>query len=210
MDEDQGGPMLVSTGSRGGWKLPALVVVVLLAGLVAITRLGGPQGPAPAPSSGLALGPSQGPTLTALPTPTPEPTRAPIIAGYLTGVMRRSADGLTYADGIPTGISGEPVYRVRDALLVPLGRTMLVGGWYLSRNCRPDGLSHCPAATMSDVPLDTRQRDVTTNFVALDEHLVGSGAHIVLATVEPDPDCWISASSGCQPRLRVLQQIWSG
>jgi hypothetical protein len=209
MDEGQSGPTLVSTGARGGWKLPALVVLVLLVGLVAITRLGGSQRPSPAPSSGLALGASQGPTLTALPTPTPQPTRAPISAGYLTGAMPLAADGVTYADGIPIGISGEPVYRVRDALLMPLGRTMLVGGWYRSRDCHPVGQSHCPAATMSDVPLDTAQRDLSTYFVALDERLVGSGAHIVLATVEPDPDCWISSGTACQPRLRVLQQIWS-
>jgi hypothetical protein len=208
MDEGQGGaPALIPTGTRGGWKLPALVVVVLLVGLVAVTRLGGPQGPAPVPSSELVAGP----TLAALPTRTAEPTRAQLTAGYLMGVMRRSADGLTYADGIPTGIGSQPVYRVRDVLLVPLGRTMLVGGWYLSRTCRSDGSRHarCPAATMSDVPLDPAQRDVATNFVALDGQLVGSGAHVVLATVEPDPGCSIRRSSACQPRLRVLQQIWS-
>lgn len=122
MEDDQGGPTLVSTGSSGGWKLPALVVVALLSGLVAVTRLGGPHGPAPVPPSGLAAGP----TLTTLATPTAEPTRAPIRAGYLMGVIRRSAAGQTCADGIATGISSQPVYRVRDSLLVPLGRTMAV------------------------------------------------------------------------------------
>jgi hypothetical protein len=205
MDRDEGTPTLVPTGTKGGWKLPALAVVVALVGLVGLTRLGGPE--KPVPPTGLALGPTHGPTL---PTPAVEPTRAPVMVDHLSGVMRRSADGLTYADGIPTGISGESVYRVRDALLVPLGRTLLVGGWYLSHDCRPDGHSHCPAVTLSDVPLDTAQRDLATDFVALDERLIGSGAHIVLATVEPDPGCSIHAGSACQPRLKVLQQIWSG
>lgn len=206
VDEDQGGPTLVSTGSIGGWKLPALIMVVVLVGLVAITRLGGPQGPAPVPSRGLAAGP----TLTTRPAPTAKPTQAPLITRHLSGVMPRSPDGLTYADGIPTGISGEPVYRVRDVLLVPVGRTVLVGGWYLSGSCRASRRTFsCPTPTMSDVPLVIGSGDVRTDFVALDSRLVGTGAHIVVATVEGDPRCSIPAAGSCQPRLKVLQQIWS-
>jgi hypothetical protein len=206
MDRPDGSPPLMPTGTRDGWRLPALAVLALLVGLVALTRWDGPD-LTPPPTR--VLGPSAA-AAVATPDGTPAPTPRPNAVSRLSGVMPRSPDGLTYADGIPTGISGEPVYRVRDALLVPLGRTVLVGGWYLSRTCRPDVRTHCPAPTMSDVPLDAAQRDLATNFVALDEPLHGTGAHIVLATIEPDPGCSISGMGACQPRLRVLQQIWSG
>lgn len=124
--------------------------------------------------------------------------------------MPRSADGLTYADGIPTGISGESVYRVRDALLVPVGRTLLVGGWYQSDACIETRAAGCPSPTLSDVPLQSsRTGDLTTTFVALDEQLPGRGARVLLATVEPDPRCSIWGAGECLPRLHVLEQIWS-
>jgi hypothetical protein len=131
--------------------------------------------------------------------------------GRLAGVMPRLPDGLTYADGIPSGISTQPVYRVRDALLVPLGRTVLVGGWYHRPYCRDPGRSlGCTAATMSDVPLVPGQGDVLTSFIALDSELDGVGAHVVLATVVDDPHCSIHDLGACQPRLQVLAEIWSG
>jgi hypothetical protein len=207
MDDDQDGPVLVTTGARGGWKLPALVVVVLLVGLVAISRLGGSSGPPVATPTEVALGPSHGPTA---PTPTQQPIRSQPAGDHPTGFMPLSADGLSYADGIPTSIGGAPVFRVGDVLLLPLGRQLLVGGWYRAKHCQPvPGLLTCPAATLSDVPLDIAQRDLTTYFVALNEPLVGSGAHIVLAKIESDPRCSIHGGSSCQPRLRVLDQVWS-
>jgi hypothetical protein len=129
--------------------------------------------------------------------------------------MRRSPDGLTYADGIPTRLNGKSVFRVRDALLAPLGRTMFVGGWYIDRRyilreCAARRGEACASATISDVPLvGPRVGDVTTDFVALDAYLDGTGAYVVLATVETDPRCSIYSAGGCQPRLHVLDSIWS-
>jgi hypothetical protein len=205
MDLEQGRPELYSTRTRSAWKLPAVALALVIVGLVTVTRLGGPDAPLPtAPPTAIAVAP----TPTAMPVPTPRQ----ITISTLAGVMSRSADGLSYADGIPTGISGQPVYRVRDALLVPVGRTMLVGGWYRSLPCRMTGRGTplCPIPTISDVPLVTGQGDVRTDFIALDSHLVTTGAHVVLATVEDDPDCAIHAAGLCQPRLKVLQQIWDG
>jgi len=206
MDLQPGRPELYSTRTRSAWKLPALALAAVIVGLVAITRLGGADLPAPtsAPTA-IAVAPT--------PTPEPSPTRPPFAVEILAGVISRSADGLTYADGIPTGISGQNVYRVRDALLVPVGRTVLVGGWYLSRACRSTvrGAPLCPTPTISDVPLQNGMGDVRTDFIALDSHLAGTGAHVVLATVTDDPNCSIHAGGGaCQPRLRILAQVWSG
>ncbi len=206
MDLEPGRPQLYSTRTRSAWKLPAVAVVALIVGLVAVTRLGGADLPTPTnPPTAVAIAP----TLTA----TVAPTKPPFTVQLLAGVISRSGDGLTYADGIPTGISGQSVYRVRDALLLPVGRTVLVGGWYLSRICRSTGRGTplCPTPTISDVPLQQGMGDVRTDFIALDSHLVGNGAHVVLATVSDDPNCSIHAGGGaCQPRLKVLQQVWSG
>jgi hypothetical protein len=131
--------------------------------------------------------------------------------GRLAGVMPRSPDGLTYADGIPAGISTQPVFRIRDALLVPVGRTVLVGGWYHRPYCRDPGRKlGCTAATMSDVPLIPGQGDVLTSFIALDSELDWLGAQVVLAIVVDDPRCSIRDLGDCQPRLQVLAQMWSG
>lgn len=203
MNLEPGRPELYSTRTRSAWKLPAVGLAAVIVGLVAITRLGGPDAPPPtAQPTAIAVAPS--------PTATPTPTPRQITTSTLTGVMSRSADGLVYLDGIPAGISGQPVYRVRDALLVPVGRTMLVGGWYRSRLCRSTGRGAplCPTPTLSDVPLVSGQGDVRTDFIALDSILALTGAHVLLATVEDDPDCAIHAAGACQPRLKVLQQVW--
>ena len=211
MDRAAAPPPLVPTGTKVGWRRPAVVLAAILLAVVGVTQFGAAD-QAPLTSSS-----SAGPTLAAgVPAPTvmPAPTTAPAspTTGRISGAMPRSGDGLTYADGIPTGISGESVYRVRDALLVPVGRTLLVGGWYQTPDCRQlRGVRRCPSPTLSDVPLDSpRTGDVTTTFVALDDYLVGRGARILLATVEPDPLCLIRDVGACLPRLRVLQQIWSG
>jgi hypothetical protein len=140
--------------------------------------------------------------------PTPAPTRRPV--GLIAGTMPRSPDGLTYADGIPTVISTKPVYRVRDALALPVGRALLVGGWYHQPHCFTSRLSLvCTAATMSDVPLVRGQGDVRTSFIALDSELDGIRAHVVLAIVVADPGCSIRDLGACQPRLRILDDVWS-
>jgi hypothetical protein len=126
--------------------------------------------------------------------------------------MPRSADGLTYADGIPTGISTQSVYRVRDALMVPVGRTLLVGGWYHQPHCPAPGRPRaaCTAATMSDVPLVEGQGDVRTSFIALDTQFDAVGAYVVLAVLTDDPRCSIRNLGQCQPWLKVVSKMWSG
>ena len=198
-------PTLTTTPSGVGWRASALAVAVVLVALVGLSRLGGSDRPTPtlAPSA-LAVAPTA--------TPLPTPTTSSIVVGQLPGVISRSADGLTYVDGIPTGISGESVYRIRDVLLVPLGRTMLVGGWYLDQPCSTVRAAlRCPSPWLSDAAeVDGPWGDVIPHSLLLDSKLTGTGAHIVLATVEADPACLTVRTRGCPPRLHVLQQIWSG
>jgi hypothetical protein len=203
MDPEAPTPTLTRASPGGGWRLPLVAVAAAVVALVGLTRLGGPD------TQPTAL-PTQAADLPDLFGPTPAPTQPPFV--QLAGVMPRSADGLTYADGIPTGIRTQPVYRVRDALLVPVGRTLLVGGWYHQPYCRTSGRPRavCTAATMSDVPLVEGQGDVRTSFIALDSHLGAVGAHVVLAKVVDDPGCSIRDFGDCQPRLQVLAQMWSG
>src|SRR5688500_15548632 len=207
MDPDAPTPTLTRARPGGGWRLPLVVVVVALVALVGLTRLGGSD-------SRQSPDQTQAAILPNLFAPTPGPTRAPTRppVGLLAGAMPRSPDGLTYADGIPTGISTQPVYRVRDALLVPVGRALLVGGWYHQPHCagRPRAMIVCTGATMSDVPLVEGQGDVRTSFIAIDSELEYVGAHVVLAIVVADPLCSIRDLGDCQPRLQVLAQIWSG
>jgi hypothetical protein len=203
MDPDAPTPELSQTRSGGGWRLPLVAVVVAVIALVGVTRLGDSDSP---PN---AL-PTQPPSQVNLFEPTPPPTQPPV--GLMAGAMPRSPDGLTYADGIPTGISTQPVYRVRDALLVPVGRTLLVGGWYRLPNCRVTGalVTVCAPSTLSDVPLVQGQGDVRTSFIAMDRQLDGVGAHVVLAIVADDPNCSIHDVGSCQPHLHVLGDVWSG
>ncbi|MEA2677332.1 MAG: hypothetical protein QOJ81_1473 [Chloroflexota bacterium] len=202
MDPEAPTPTLDRARSGGGWRLPLAAIFVAVVALAGLTRLGGSDTP---PNALPTLAPSQ----IDLFAHTPAPSRPPV--GLLAGVMPRSPDGLTYADGIPTGISTQPVYRVRDALLVPVGRTMLVGGWYHQPHCFNTGRDRaCTAATLSDVPLVQGQGDVRTSFIALDSPLDGVRAHVVLVIVVEDPGCSIHDAGACQPRLRVLQDIWSG
>jgi hypothetical protein len=179
-----------------------VAVVVAVAALVGLTRLGGFDAQQSPPTPRAAV-------LANLFASTPAPTRPPV--GLRAGSMPRSPDGLTYADGIPTGISTQPVYRVRDALLVPQGRTLLVGGWYHRPQCFATGRNLvCTSATLSDVPLILGQGDVRTSFIALDSELDGVRAHVVLAIVVEDPGCAIRDLGDCQPRLHVLAEMWSG
>lgn len=200
MTADEPRPTLTPTSSGASWRLPALAVGIALVVLVGLTRLGGSERPTPtaAPSA-----------ISVVPTATLAPTSTPIVGNRLEGVISRSPDGLTYVDGIPTGISGQPVYRVRDVLLVPVGRTMLVGGWYFDPPCGLSGVP-CFAPALSDAAQVELLGGVILRSVALDSNLNGAGAHIVLATIEDDPRCLVLEDRDCRPRLRVLQQIWSG
>jgi hypothetical protein len=195
MDLEPGRPELYSAGTSSPWKLPALAIAAVLVGLVALTKFGGgapdstpigASGPnSPLPTVTLPLGWS---------TPSFDPTR--------------------YADGIPLEMDGQPVFRIPDALLSPVGRTMLVGGWYIDksyakRECMARRGARCAPSTMSDVPLGGRYAgDVRTTFVAIDSLLGPTGPYVIKATVAVDPGCWIHADGGdCQPWLHVVR-IW--
>lgn len=207
MDHRDSPPPMTPTGTKVGWRRPALVLALVLVGLVGLVRLGATdERPVVTPAGAAATG-----AVAALPITTPVTVDRPLTLGRISGAMPRSADGLTYADGIPTGIRSESVFRVRDVMLVPIGRTLLIGGWSRTFNCQVGMTGRsCPPPTLSDVPLEwSRTGDLSTSFVALDAPLVGRGAHIVLVTVEPDPHCSIHWAGECLPRLHVLQQIWS-
>jgi hypothetical protein len=204
MDPDAPIPTLTRAPSGGGWRLPLVAVVVAVVALVGLTRLGGFDSQQSSTTTREAV-------LANLFAATPAPTQPPV--GLRVGSMPRSPDGLTYADGIPTDVSADPVYRVREALLEPVGRLLLVGGWYHQPHCLrapADSNLACTASTLSDVPLVEGQGDVRTSFIALDSELGDVGAHVVLAIVVADPDCSIRDLGDCQPRLHVLAQMWSG
>jgi hypothetical protein len=201
MASDSAPPTLTPTRTGVGWRLPALAVAVALVALVGLTRLGAPDRPIP---SDVPL-----PVAQASPTASPAPTRGPAVPNRLDGVIARSADGLTYVDGIPTGISGQAVYRVRDALLVPLGRTLLVGGWSDGQGCAAITVTGCSPPRLTDgTPFHSRQTALPADVIAMDSRLTGFGRFIVLATVEDDPRCSIVTEDACQPRLHVVQPIW--
>jgi hypothetical protein len=203
MDPESPQPTLTRTQSGRGWRLALVIIVGAVVALVGLTRLGGSDPAATVTPTRAAVLPN--PFL-----PPPRPTLAPVV--QMPGVMPRSPDGLTYADGIPTTISNKPVIRVRDALGEPAGRTLLVGGWYRLPHCHPAARSIvvCAASTLSDVPLVQGQGDVRTSFMALDSDLDDVGAHVVLAIVEVDPRCAIRDLGECQARLRVVADLWSG
>jgi hypothetical protein len=201
MDPETPQPTLTRTDSGRGWRLALVVIVVAVGALVGLTRLGGSDSPATSSPTRAAVLPNPF-------VPPPVPTLAPVI--QVPGVMPRSSDGLTFADGIPTSIDGRPVHRVGEALNIGIGQTLLVGGWSHELICHGGRPRSCSPPTLSDVPLVQGQGDVRTSFIALDTTLAGSGAHVVRAIVEDDPRCTIFAfGGGCQPRLRVLEEVWS-
>ena len=122
-----------------------------------------------------------------------------------------TADRLHYLDGIPTFVGNERVLRVRDALRLSVGRTLLVGGWHLRVECqhatRPQ---RCPLPTLSDVAVHTEARGgLATDWIAMDMRPERNGARIVRAVIEDDLRCSIRRAGDCQTRLRVLQTVWS-
>jgi hypothetical protein len=186
-------PELVSTGKSTSWKLPALVVAVAIVAFVALIRFTQPATPAPTPSPVAAV-----PTATPRPSPSasPSPPSVPL-----------APDGLTYVDGVPALVHGVQVIRVSDAARLPVGRTVLVGGWY-------PGLLPCPTGGVGQdcQGVDFYQRVPTGAFqsvIALDKSLGGAGARVVLATTEADPACSIVVAAGCQERLHVVDTVWS-
>jgi hypothetical protein len=195
MGLEPGRPELYATRTRSAWRLPALALVAVLVGLVALTRLGGSDRPTDIAAASSA---------TPLPTVT-----------LPRGWSPPTPDLSTYADGIPLEMGGQPVFRIADAVLSPLGRTMLVGGWYidrsyLKRECAARRGDRCAPATLSDVSLvGPYVGDVLTSFVAIDSLLGPTGPYVIKAKVAVDPGCWIHSDGGvCQPWLEVIGRPW--
>jgi hypothetical protein len=200
------------TRTHSDWRGPALALVAVLVGLVVLSRLDSPEPlivPAPMPTAAAVLSTEASVTSPTPGLPTlPSATNPPSTIG---GAIGRTPDSLHYADGIPTGISGESVFRVGDALLVPLGRTLLVAGWYTRIECeqvRPR--RRCGSTTLSDAAIEPWHPGwLATSWIEMDTRLWRSGAWIVRATVEEDADCSIPRAGSCHPRLRLLETVWS-
>jgi hypothetical protein len=182
-------PELTPIRAGMGWRLPALGVIAVLVALIVVTR----HDAKPAPPPG-------------------EPgASVPALAAPATLPPLETTPSPTYPDGIPREIADELVFRVDDALGLWSrgihGEPILIGGWHKSKSCR--GLDRvCPVQTLADTDLNI-VGDLSTVWIALDRSIGGgSGARVLRATVEEDPDCAIRSAAQCQPRLRVLNVVW--
>ncbi len=191
------------------WRRPAVALAVALLALVALPRL--------FPSAGVPPAASPQPTPSARlthPPVTPLPFVASRNGAPAVGrPIPRSPDGTEYFDGIPTRLDGQAVLRVRDALLQPLGSSMLVGGWYVPPVCYggPAGHGQCASAVLSDVPVNQQGAGwLTTDWLAVSSQSAELGARIMRGRLEPDPACSISLAVACQPRLQVASIVWVG
>ncbi len=203
-------PVALPPSGRAGWRSAALVVAAVLVGLVAVTHLPGPPTASLAPSAVATLTPTPVPSASLEPVliddrgqRLPLTVSVPLPVGPL---IQRRADGQRYVDGLPTIVGGLPVKRVRDALLVPVGTTLLIGGWYYGPDCQVFRAGPCPPATLSDDPSGSPR----TDSLALDENQgAATGARVFDVTVEPDPSCYFIRATLCLPRLHVVAAMWS-
>jgi hypothetical protein len=93
---------------------------------------------------------------------------------------------------------------------MPEGRQLLVGGWYLRRNCRPALRPDCPAPVLANAQLERPAAGyMSTDWIALDRRLNKGGAHVVRVITEDDPRCAIRRRGECQLRLRIVEVVWS-
>ncbi len=203
-------PLLTTTRTGVGWRLPALIVVLALLGLIGVARLGATEpasvaaGPSPTASAARGV-PSPGSTLfIAMPgvnVPSVEPT--PVARGP------QALRAGTYPDGIPLEIRRSPVYRVAQAIHVGVGETILVGGWIRARaDCVARRLRTCPVPVMADTDLEI-VGDLSTDWIVLSQRIPGdSGPRIVRGQVQVDPRCAIKLAGKCQPRLLVDRVVW--
>jgi hypothetical protein len=197
--------------SGTGWRRAALLLGLVLVMLVALPRLFPAAAP---PATRPAATATAGPTVTARVvavrgTYVPAAQKGPLVGGP----MPRSADGTAYLDGIPTRFDGEAVLRVRDALLRPLGTSVLVGGWYMPPVCYGGGAgrTNCASAVLSDVPVDQQGAGwLATDWLAVSSQSAEMGARIMRGRLEPDPACSIGQAVACQPRLEVTEVVWIG
>jgi hypothetical protein len=165
-------------GPGFGWRLSALAVGIVLVVLVAIARQGMPQPRPPSAFVSLPVAtPAERGLTSSTPSSEPDPGQAfptdekvvfdPLveIIGTTGFAVAPSPRASRYADGVPTRIDGNVVYRVNEALNLAVqasdgySPTVLIGGWYGTPNdipmdcAAPPTQASCRMAKMADDPL---------------------------------------------------------
>lgn len=207
-DPDDATPaQLERTARSRSWLWSAAAVVGVLIVVVAIGRIG-------QTATGLPVSTSR---------VTNHSTRAPVAPDRSLTLVRRPVgpsspsqigprvgirfEGDRFVDGIPAVLDGEPVVRVRDAIVLPEGSAVLVGGWTRRRDCAGGiaGTGVCPAA-LSDLPFRS-QRAAELDLVGQASFESAEGPRVFRATVQSDSNC---GDDACLPQLSVGDALWSG
>jgi hypothetical protein len=212
LDPDVTGWTMARTAQSRSWLWPALAVVVILAVAIGVGRLG--QTPVPPQASQRAAAV----TLLA-PTRRPDSATASLTIRlrpvYAAGTkligppMGVRTDTDRFDDGILAELDGEPVVRVRDAAALPMGSVALVGGWQSRSPCQSGVAAGPCVALLSDVPF----RSARTAALVLGGQAsfdITQGPRIFRATIEPDPNCTMSAFDNCLAQLVVGGALWQG
>ena len=205
--KDETEPALVERTSRSrSWVVPTVVVIVVLVTVIAVGRLGEtPSEVIPTALPGPVALATARPTATA-----PHLILAPAIlppAGLVGQAIGLRRDTNRFVDGIPSSIGGEPVVRVREATVLPIGSTVLVGGWRQEAGCSADD-APC-RFVLSDVPARSR-RIATLALGGSGATRPGDGPRVVRATVDFDEECAYRVAGTCLPQLRVEESVWEG
>lgn len=192
-----------STPRARSWLWPVAGVIVVLVAVVVVGKLGPTPGetlpePSARPAAQMFV---PGRSLTPVAHPGASSSSLP---GYRIGI--RSGDE-RYDDGIPASLDGNQVVRVRDAASLPVGSTVLVGGWVQRPSCTAPS-SACPA-TLSDGPFQS-SRTITVSLVGQAAFEDAHNARIYLASVQDDLSCTYSVAETCLPELSVGEALWSG
>jgi hypothetical protein len=205
---------LERTARSRAWLLPALGVAIVLGGVIYLGR-SGIDSPRPTlmttPAPIVALGPTpsasayEQPVPTAIVLPEPQPETGP--AGLVSEFGQRSG-GLRFVDGLPTSYDGTPVLRVADALRLPAGTAVLVGGWYHSTPCHVDSLA-CASPTLSDDPAGSPRR--ASMIVTGTQLWLGElGPRILQGTTTQTSSCPTHDNLACSLWLDAASMVWTG
>jgi hypothetical protein len=212
-------------GSRVGWRLAVVALAGVLVGLVALSSVNSGTSPVhePPPSTSAApvavatvAGSRPVPSPTSRPGPATSspapatPVGSPTPAGdqNLGLADEVTADGSRYVDGIPTSIDGSHVDRLGSIRNLPVGSSVLVGGWYQPPGCGPLlATLWCAPGVLADLPGGSSR----IPELILDQGLGGAaGARIISATLDLDATCMLDARPACPPELDVDRVLWSG
>jgi len=206
---------LERTARSRAWLLPALGVAIVLGGVIYLGRSGidSPRPTLTTPAPIVAVGPGPTPSAsayeqpvpTAIVLPEPQPETSP--AGLVSAFGQRSG-GLRFVDGLPTSYDGRPVLRVEDALALPAGAMVLVGGWYHSTLCQADS-TVCPSATLSDDPAGS-PRGKSMIVTGTPFWMGDRGPRILQGTTTQTSSCPIHDNLACSLWLEADSIIWTG